>query len=275
MTSTPRESPARAQQDGVHLDDVAVGELRRAIAQGEVRPWYQPILRLATRELVGFEALARWHRPSGIVELPGAFIGLAEEAGLVTLSTSPSSTRRAADLARWRERRPDLRISVNFSARHLDDPGWVDTVHACTTRHGVPPGNIDVELTESARPRDLARGSEQLARLRELGYAVWFDDFGTGWSELTHLVDVPVDGIKIDRFFTERLGGRADAVVRALLRSPRSSASPPRSRASPPRSRRTGRWRSGATSPRATLVEAALTAPRPRLGCRGGSTLGA
>ena len=53
--------------------------------------------------------------------------------------------------------------------------------------------------------------------MRELGYAVWFDDFGTGWSELTHLVDVPVDGIKIDRFFTERLGGRADSVVRALL----------------------------------------------------------
>jgi len=217
MTSTPRESAARAQQDGVHLDDVAVGELRRAIAEGEVRPWYQPILRLATRELVGFEALARWHRPSGIVELPGAFIGLAEEAGLVTTLDLTVLDQAAADLARWRERRPDLRMSVNFSARHLDDPAWVDTVHMRTTTHGVPPSNIDVELTESARPRDLARGSEQLARLRELGYAVWFDDFGTGWSELTHLVDVPVDGIKIDRFFTERLGGRADAVVRALL----------------------------------------------------------
>ena len=217
MTSTPRESAARAQQDGVHLDDVAIGELRRAIAEGEVRPWYQPILRLATRELVGFEALARWHRPSGIVELPGAFIGLAEEAGLVTTLDLTVLDQAAADLARWRDRRPDLRMSVNFSARHLDDPAWVDTVHTCTTRHRVPPGNIDIELTESARPRDLARGSEQLARLRELGYAVWFDDFGTGWSELTHLVDVPVDGIKIDRFFTERLGGRADSVVRALL----------------------------------------------------------
>ena len=65
-----------------------------ALDRGEVRPWYQPIVRLATGELVGFEALARWHRPSGMVELPGAFIGLAEEAGLVTRSTSPSSTTR-------------------------------------------------------------------------------------------------------------------------------------------------------------------------------------
>ncbi len=207
----------RAQQDGVHLDEVAVAELSRAVAAGEVRPWYQPIVRLANGELVGFEALARWHRPSGIVELPGAFIGLAEEAGLVTALDLTILDQAAADLARWRERRPALRVSVNFSGRHLDNPGWVDTVHSRTTRHGVPPGNIDVELTESARPRDLASGAEQLARLRELGYAVWFDDFGTGWSELAHLVDVPVDGIKIDRFFTERLGGRADAVVRALL----------------------------------------------------------
>ena len=217
MTSTPRESAVPAQQDGVHLDDLAVADLSRAIAEGEVRPWYQPIVRLATGELLGFEALARWHRGWGMVELPGAFIGLAEEAGLVTTLDLTVLDQAAADLARWRESRPDLRVSVNFSARHLDDPDWVDTVHARTTAHGAPPGNVDLEITESARPRDLVRGVEQLARLQGLGYAVWFDDFGTGWSELTHLVDVPVDGIKIDRFFTERLGGRADAVVRALL----------------------------------------------------------
>jgi EAL domain-containing protein (putative c-di-GMP-specific phosphodiesterase class I) len=166
---------------------------------------------------VGFESLARWHRGSGVVELPGAFIGLAEQTGLVTRLDLAVLDRAAAVLARWHVHRPDLRMSVNFSGRHLDDDGWVDALHALVCRHDVPPASIDVELTESARPRDLARGAAMLARLRELGYAVWFDDFGTGWSELTHLVDVPVDGIKIDRFFTERLGGRADAVVRALL----------------------------------------------------------
>jgi EAL domain-containing protein (putative c-di-GMP-specific phosphodiesterase class I) len=152
-----------------------------------------------------------------VVELPGAFIDLAEQTGLVTRLDLAILDRAAADLARWREGRPDLRMSVNFSGRHLDDEGWADAVHTLVTRRGVPPENLDLELTESSRPRDLARGSAQLSCLRELGYAVWFDDFGTGWSELTHLVDVPVDGIKIDRFFTERLGGRADPVVRALL----------------------------------------------------------
>jgi EAL domain-containing protein (putative c-di-GMP-specific phosphodiesterase class I) len=201
MTPTPRES------DELHL----------ALDRGEVRPWYQPIMRLATAELVGFEALARWHRPSGLVELPGAFIGLAEETGLVTRLDQAILDGAACDLAGWRETRPDLRISVNLSGRHLDEEGWVDDLHALVTRHAVPPANLDIELTESARPRDLPQAAQQLSRLRDLGYAVWFDDFGTGWSELTHLVDVPVDGIKIDRFFTERLGGRADAVVRALL----------------------------------------------------------
>jgi EAL domain-containing protein (putative c-di-GMP-specific phosphodiesterase class I) len=208
MTPTPRESP---------VDDAAVADLSRAIDAGEVQPWYQPIVRLTTGELVGFESLARWHRPSGVVELPGAFIDLAEETGLITRLDLAVLDRAAAALARWREQRPDLRLSVNFSGRHLDEDGWVDSLHALASGQGVPPANLDVELTESARPRDLARGAALLAGLRELGYAVWFDDFGTGWSELTHLVDVPVDGIKIDRFFTERLGGRADAVVRALL----------------------------------------------------------
>lgn len=210
MTPAP---PAPEDRSG----DADVADLRRAIDDGDVRPWYQPIVRLTTGELVGFEALARWHRPSGVVELPGVFIGVAEESGLITALDLAVLDRAMGDLARWREVRPDLRMSINISARQLDDDDWAEAVHASPLRHGVPPGNIDLELTETARPRDLSRASVQLRRLRQLGYAVWFDDFGTGWSELAHVVEVPVDGIKIDRFFTERLGTRADAVVRAML----------------------------------------------------------
>ena len=198
-------------------DEAATADLARAIEAGEVRPWYQPIVRLATRELIGFEALARWHRTSGEVEPPASFLGLAEDTGLVTVLDHAILDQAVGDLARWRVRRPELRLSVNFSGVHLDDDGWVDAVHATVTRHGVPPGNLDIELTESARPEDVERGAERLAQLRGLGYAVWFDDFGTGWSELQHLVEIPVDGIKIDRFFAEAWGGRADAVVRALV----------------------------------------------------------
>ena len=228
-----------------------------------MRPWYQPIVRLANGELVGFEALARWHRPSGMVELPGAFIGLAEETGLVTRLdlTILDGGLRPGPVAGGR---PALRISVNFSGRHLDKAGWVDTCTRGSPGTASPPATWT--SSSPSRPgRATWRGArEELARLRELGYAVWFDDFGTGWSELTHLVDVPVDGIKIDRFFTERLGGRADAVVGRCSGWPRTSAWPPRSRGSPPGSRRTGPGRSAATWPRGTSGRGRCTHRTPR-----------
>lgn len=196
-------------------------DLERAIEAGEIRPWYQPILRLATREVVGFEALARWHRPSGTVEQPAAFMAVAEETGLVTRLDRRVLDLALADLAGWRARRPDLSLNVNFSGRHLDDRAWVDDLHEVVRRHGVPPESVHVELTETTRPADLEQARVSLQRLRDLGYEIWLDDFGTGWSELQHLVQLPVDGLKIDRFFAERLGGRADAVVRALTQAAR------------------------------------------------------
>ena len=165
------------------------------------------------RRAVGFEArplaasLGRGRAPRGL-HRPGRGDRADHRLDLAILD------RATADLARWLGERPALRLSVNLSGLHLDHERWVDKVHAIVNRHGVPAANLDVELTESARPRDLALGERQIGRLRELGYAVWFDDFGTGWSRLAHVVQVPVD----DRFFTARLGGRGDAVVRALLR---------------------------------------------------------
>jgi EAL domain-containing protein (putative c-di-GMP-specific phosphodiesterase class I) len=201
----------------METDHNASDELSRAISDGQLRPWYQPVLRLETRELVGFEALVRWHRPTGQVERPAGFIGLAEQSGLVTRLDMSVLDQACADLARWREVRPDLRLNVNFSGRHLDDGRWVEDVHERVTRAGVPPQNLDIELTETARPADVVRGTRQLQTLRDLGYTLWFDDFGTGWSELQHLVQLPVDGIKIDRFFADALGSRADAIVKALV----------------------------------------------------------
>lgn len=202
---------------GAPPDPGAVERLREGIALGQVRAWFQPIVRLDDESLVGFEALARWRTGAGEVAGPGEFVPLAEQAGLVTLLDLAVLRSAVAEQATWQRTHPDLRLSVNLSGRHLDDPGWLDQVHDIVVAAGVPPHTVELELTESARPADVLRSVEALQRARSLGYEVWFDDFGTGWSELRHLVELPVDGVKVDRFFTEARGNRGDSVVRAVV----------------------------------------------------------
>lgn len=198
-------------------DDAWAETLRGGLDSGEIRPWYQPQVRIATGELVGFEALARWHRPSGEVAPPSSFVPAAEAAGLLDLVDLAVLHRAAADFATWRGRRPDLRLSVNCGAWLIDDDDGIERVLAACAASGVAPADVALEITETTRPRDPQALVVSVARLRERGFEVWFDDFGTGWSELVHVVGVPVSGIKIDRYFTERLEGAGGVVVRALL----------------------------------------------------------
>ena len=209
MTPTPRES------DELHL----------ALDRGEVRPWYQPIMRLTTGELVGFEALARWHRPSGLVELPGAFIGLAEETGLVTrldLADPRRRRLRPGPVAGAAAGPPDQRELLRSPPRR-GRRGWT----SCTRWSPgtpYPPG-------QRGRRADRVRAAATTCRRRASSSAACASSgtpcgsttSGPAGRSCTHLVDVPVDGIKIDRFFTERLGGRADAVVQGAARGGRRS----------------------------------------------------
>ncbi|MCH1867242.1 EAL domain-containing protein [Nocardioides sp. CFH 31398] len=198
-------------------DPTAVARLRAALADGEVQAWFQPLVDLADHRLVGFEALARWTSADGTVTSPGEFVPLAEQSGLVA-DLDLAVLRAGLDhLARWQKTDPDLRLSVNISGRHLDRTGWMEEVAGCVDAAGVEPRTVELELTESVRPSDVVRNADELSRARELGFEVWFDDFGTGWAELRQLVELPVDGVKVDRFFTEKLGGRGDTVVRAVL----------------------------------------------------------
>lgn len=203
---------------GPPLDAAAVDALRDALAAGEVRAWFQPIVRLSDDSLVGFEALARWELPGGDVARPGDFVPLAERTGLVADLDLVVLRDGLAQLARWHEQRPGLRLSVNLSGRHLDDPEWFAGVSAAVAESGVDPRHLDLELTESVRTVDVLHNAASLRAAREQGFAVWFDDFGTGWNELRQLVELPCDGVKVDRFFTEALGGRGDSVVRAVVR---------------------------------------------------------
>lgn len=179
-------------------------EICRAVRAGEIVPWYQPIVELATGTLRGVEALARWPRPDGMVA-PADFIPVAE-AGELILELDLAVIRSAlADLSRWQQSRPGFELSVNLSGRHLDSPAAVAGLIAAVEAAGVGAGTVCVELTETARPVAADGGAAALTRLREAGLAVWLDDFGAGHTSLQDLIGLPLDGIKFDRAFAVQL----------------------------------------------------------------------
>lgn len=198
-------------------DDGAAAEIATALAAGELRPWYQPIVDLAADRIVGAEALVRWHRSGGAVETPVSFLSIAEQSDLVLDIDRVILVQALADLAGWQQFRPGFRVSVNLSGRQLDRPELPAEVTAAVTAAGLVPDTIDLEITETARPENPATNREVIARLRDLGYTVWYDDFGTGWSSLPELITMPIDGIKLDRGFANHLGTPiCDAVIGAL-----------------------------------------------------------
>jgi EAL domain-containing protein (putative c-di-GMP-specific phosphodiesterase class I) len=194
--------------------------LVRAIGQGEIVPWYQPIVDLATTEIIAVEALARWDHPSGSLDDPALFIPLAERSHLIADLDRVVIGQALADLSRWRVRHPELRLNVNLSGRHLDDDDWVTVVERQAAQAGVDPSAVTLELTETARPAGPGLNVDRIARARAAGFQVWFDDFGSGWAALQELLSFPLDGIKIDRSFAAELGRHIDnTIVRAMAQA--------------------------------------------------------
>ncbi|WP_438438558.1 EAL domain-containing protein [Hydrogenophilus thermoluteolus] len=178
-------------------------ELRAAIEQDAFEPYYQPIVDLETRAIAGFEALVRWHHPRRGVLPPAAFLEVAETSGLIDAIGKQVIEKALATLRTWHEAlgRATLTIAVNVSPRQLCAPGFVEWLLAAVTKCGVPPETVKVEITESAV---LDQGEKTLAilsRLRGVGLQVMLDDFGTGFSSLSCLYQIPAQAIKIDRSF--------------------------------------------------------------------------
>lgn len=194
--------------------------LVRAIGHGEIVPWYQPIVDLATGRLIAVEALARWEHPSGSLDDPSLFVPLAERSNLITDLDRAVIGQSLADLRRWRVQHPTLRLSVNLSGRHLDSADWVTVVLRQVADAGLVPADVTLELTETARPAGPGLNTSRIIEARAAGFEVWFDDFGSGWAALQELLSFPLDGIKIDRSFAAELGRRVDdTIVRAMAQA--------------------------------------------------------
>ncbi|MGQ0521590.1 MAG: putative bifunctional diguanylate cyclase/phosphodiesterase [Actinomycetota bacterium] len=198
-------------------------DLGRALENGEFVSHYQPIVRLSTGRIVGVEALVRWQHPTRGLLPPYAFIGLAEDTGLIVpigLDVLRDACRQVLAWDSLRTNDPPLRVSVNLSARQLQNPALVSDVSRTLAAVGIDPARVTLEITESILMSDTESSVATLRRLKNLGVALALDDFGTGYSSLSYLQRFPVDMLKLDKSFVDGLGqGEAEdsRLARAII----------------------------------------------------------
>jgi diguanylate cyclase (GGDEF)-like protein len=181
--------------------------LREALAQDQLLLEYQPQVDIATRRIVGVEALIRWNHPQyGRIE-PGRFITLAEETGLIVPIGEWVLRSACIQNRAWRDAGlPALKTAVNLSARQLKHPELVDRVLDIIAETGIAPSCLDLEITEGILIDNMEMNRQGLETLRQAGVQVSIDDFGTGYSSLGYLTELPADILKMDRSFVMRLG---------------------------------------------------------------------
>lgn len=205
-------------QDAMQLE----AELRRAIVHEEIVAHYQPIFSIKDNSLLGFEALARWRHPDRGLIFPAEFIERAEETGLIVSLGRQVLATALRDLAEWREKyvaANRLIMSVNLSARQFMQADLVEQVRQVVKASGLPPQCLCLELTESVVMENAASARVLLERLKQLQVQLAVDDFGTGYSSLAYLHQFPLDSLKVDRSFVQRLGQRDsdNAIVNAII----------------------------------------------------------
>jgi len=175
--------------------------LREALAAGQVTLAYQPIMAVDSGRLVAAEALLRWTHPELGEVPPERFVAAAEASTLIDELGARTLKQACQDAADWQARLPGIGVGVNVSGRQLLKRGLDEIVIDALTQSGLEPGLLSLELTESSLLHDHVLASSTLSDLRQRGIRIWLDDFGTGFSGLSHLRQVQVDGVKIDRSF--------------------------------------------------------------------------
>jgi diguanylate cyclase (GGDEF)-like protein len=213
-----------ALYSGLHDDErrhrlALIDDLRRAIDAGELLLYCQPKVDMRPRRFCGAEALMRWkHQRRGMIS-PAIFVELAESSGLITPLTQWVLEAAFDARRRWHEVEFDQPLAVNLSARDLHDPRLVDRVRGLMSARGIREGWMQFELTESVLMREPATVIDTLGRLRDLGIELMVDDYGTGYSSLRYLQQMPVSSIKIDQSFVRRIvdDPESAAIVRSTV----------------------------------------------------------
>ncbi len=186
--------------------------LRRAIRRNAIRVAYQPVVDLETGRIVGAEALARWTDAAHGDVSPETFIRIAEECGFVNEITRLIVRNSLADLSPLMSECPEFRLSLNVAPQDLDDPAFLPMLEAETAKARVAAQCLVMEITERAAANS-ETAKETIVRLRSMGHSVHIDDFGTGYSSLAYLHDLSVDGLKIDKAFTQAVGTESVPVL--------------------------------------------------------------
>jgi EAL domain-containing protein (putative c-di-GMP-specific phosphodiesterase class I) len=189
-----------AVKDNVSL----LGDLQRAMNDGELAMHYQPKVEMRTGQVCGVEALIRWKHPQRGWIPPGVFIPRAEQSTLIQSIVEFSLVRSLEQVTRWREKGMYLPVAVNVSPRNLVHAGFVDRVLALLDHHEVKGEALELEITEGALMTDMDRMIDELNRLAQQGVRISVDDFGTGFSSLQYLHRLPIAHVKIDQSFVQR-----------------------------------------------------------------------
>jgi diguanylate cyclase (GGDEF)-like protein/PAS domain S-box-containing protein len=203
------------------MDSAIIGQLRlkaelaRAVEQGEFVVHYQPTVELESGRLSGVEALVRWEHPTRGLVPPLDFIPLAEQTGLIVPIGRFVLREACRQMSAWHRdftTRPPMTVSVNLSARELDEPGLVGSVREALEDAQLDPAHLVLEITETLLLVDLPTTVGTLLELRALGVRLAVDDFGTGYSSLAYLENLPVDILKIDKSFVDRIADQAGSL---------------------------------------------------------------
>ena len=210
------EAMLRESQDRLSMDTA----LRHALVREELFLHYQPLVSLTTGRVIGMESLLRWHHPRLGVISPATFIPLAEETGLI-LAIGEWALKRSCQQAKilCDELGMDLSVSVNLSPRQFEQSNLLQVIGEALSASGLPPNNLQVELTENTLMVNSSSNLEKLQEIRKLGARVAIDDFGTGFCSFSYLLQYPVDRLKIDQSFVMKAVTEPNAatVVRTIV----------------------------------------------------------